>query len=72
MEAANKGAFAGRSPSVGLNIELPFEQSGNPYQDISLRLPPLFRAQDRCSCRFAAAYVVMPGGFGTLDELSEA
>ena len=71
MEAANKGAFAGRSPSVGLNIELPFEQSGNPYQDISLRFRHFF-ARKVAFVKYAAAYVVMPGGFGTLDELSEA
>ncbi len=71
MEAANKGAFAGRSPSVGLNIELPFEQHGNPYQDISLRFRHFF-ARKVAFVKYAAAYVVMPGGFGTLDELSEA
>jgi uncharacterized protein (TIGR00730 family) len=71
MEAANKGAYAGRSPSVGLNIELPFEQSGNPYQDISLRFRHFF-ARKVAFVKYAAAYVVMPGGFGTLDELSEA
>jgi hypothetical protein len=71
MEAANKGAFAGRSPSVGLNIELPFEQHGNPYQDIALRFRHFF-ARKVAFVKYAAAYVVMPGGFGTLDELSEA
>jgi uncharacterized protein (TIGR00730 family) len=71
MEAANKGAYAGRSPSVGLNIELPFEQHGNPYQDISLRFRHFF-ARKVAFVKYAAAYVVMPGGFGTLDELSEA
>jgi len=71
MEAANKGAFAGRSPSVGLNIELPFEQHGNPYQDVSLRFRHFF-ARKVAFVKYAAAYVVMPGGFGTLDELSEA
>lgn len=71
MEAANKGAYAGRSPSVGLNIELPFEQSGNAYQDISLRFRHFF-ARKVAFVKYAAAYVVMPGGFGTLDELSEA
>jgi uncharacterized protein (TIGR00730 family) len=71
MEAANKGAFAGRSPSVGLNIELPFEQHGNAYQDISLRFRHFF-ARKVAFVKYAAAYVVMPGGFGTLDELSEA
>lgn len=71
MEAANKGAYGGRSPSVGLNIELPFEQHGNPYQDISLRFRHFF-ARKVAFVKYAAAYVVMPGGFGTLDELTEA
>jgi uncharacterized protein (TIGR00730 family) len=71
MEAANRGAYEGPSPSVGLNIELPFEQYGNPYQDISLRFRHFF-ARKVAFVKYAAAYVVMPGGFGTLDELSEA
>jgi uncharacterized protein (TIGR00730 family) len=71
MEAANRGAFEGASPSVGLNIELPFEQHGNPYQDISLRFRHFF-ARKVAFVKYAAAYVVMPGGFGTIDELSEA
>jgi len=71
MEAANKGAFGGRSPSVGLNIELPHEQCENAYQNISLRFRHFF-ARKVSFVKYAAAYVVMPGGFGTLDELSEA
>ncbi|MDP2030602.1 MAG: TIGR00730 family Rossman fold protein [Thiobacillus sp.] len=71
MEAANKGAYFGKSPSVGLNIQLPHEQSGNPYQDISQTFQHFF-ARKVMFVKFAAAYVVMPGGYGTLDELSEA
>ena len=71
MEAANKGAFFGRSPSVGLNIELKHEQHGNEFQDISLRFKHFF-ARKVMFVKFACAYVVMPGGFGTLDELFEA
>ncbi len=71
MEAVNKGAFHGRSPAVGLNIELPREQFGNPYQDISLRFRHFFPRKVMFAT-FATAYVVLPGGFGTLDELSEA
>ncbi|MGB4468444.1 MAG: TIGR00730 family Rossman fold protein [Azovibrio sp.] len=71
MEAANKGAFHGRSPSVGLNIQLPHEQKNNPYQDISQTFRHFF-ARKYMFVRFASAYVVMPGGFGTLDELLEA
>jgi uncharacterized protein (TIGR00730 family) len=71
MEAANRGAFFGSSPAVGLNIELPREQFGNTYQDISLSFRHFF-ARKVTFVRFATAYVVMPGGFGTLDELTEA
>ena len=71
MEAANKGAFFGSSPAVGLNIQLPREQLGNPYQDISLTFRHFF-ARKVMFVKFATAYVVMPGGFGTLDELIEA
>ena len=71
MEAANRGAFAGRSPSVGLNIVLQHEQSGNPFQDVSQNFQHFF-ARKVMFVKFASAYVVMPGGFGTLDELMEA
>jgi uncharacterized protein (TIGR00730 family) len=71
MEAANKGAFSGKSPSVGLNIELPHEQSANAYQDISQTFRHFF-ARKYMFVKFASAYVVLPGGFGTLDELLEA
>jgi len=71
MEAANKGAFFGRSPSVGLNIQLPHEQTTNGYQDISQTFRHFF-ARKYMFVRFASAYVVLPGGFGTLDELLEA
>ncbi|MFK8067250.1 MAG: TIGR00730 family Rossman fold protein [Gammaproteobacteria bacterium] len=70
MEAGNKGAFAGPSPSVGLNIELPHEQSGNPYQDIGITFKHFF-SRKVMFVKYASAYVVLPGGFGTLDELAE-
>jgi uncharacterized protein (TIGR00730 family) len=71
MEAANKGAYLGPSPSVGLNIQLPHEQHRNVYQDISQTFRHFF-ARKYMFVRFATAYVVVPGGFGTLDELMEA
>ncbi len=71
MEAANKGAYYGKSLSIGLNIQLPHEQGTNPYQDISQTFRHFF-ARKVMFVKFASAYVVMPGGFGTLDELMEA
>ena len=70
MEAANKGAFAGKSPSIGLNIQLPHEQSFNPYQNISLSFRHFF-PRKVAFAKYASAYIVMPGGFGTLDEMFE-
>ncbi len=70
MEAANKGAQAGKSPSIGLNIQLPREQDANPYQDIALHFRHFF-SRKVMFVKYASAYVVLPGGFGTLDELAE-
>jgi len=71
MEAANRGAFLGRSPAVGLNIDLPHEQRSNQYQDITLHFRHFF-VRKVMFVKFATAYVCLPGGFGTLDELFEA
>ncbi len=70
MEAANKGGFEGESTSVGLNMQLPHEQHGNPYQDISLTFRHFF-ARKVAFAKYATAFVAMPGGWGTLDELME-
>lgn len=70
MQAANKGAHAGQGLSVGLNIHLPQEQHENPYQNIELHFQHFF-VRKVMFVKYACAYIVLPGGFGTLDELGE-
>ncbi|PCI38048.1 MAG: TIGR00730 family Rossman fold protein [Thiotrichales bacterium] len=70
MEAANKGAYAGKSLSIGLNLFIPKEQHNNKYQDIALNFRHFF-TRKIMFVKYAAAYIVMPGGFGSLDEMME-
>lgn len=70
MEAGSKGGHEGKSQSVGLNINLPHEQTSNSYQDISLDFRHFF-SRKVMFVKYASAYVVMPGGFGTMDEVME-
>jgi len=73
MEAGNKGAHLGKGTSVGLNIDLPFEQHFNPYIDHDKNLQfDYFFVRKVMFVKYSQGFIVMPGGFGTLDELFEA
>lgn len=73
MEAANKGAFDAKGKSVGLNIDLPFEQHSNPYIDPDKLINfDYFFVRKVMFVKYAQGFIVLPGGFGTLDELFEA
>ena len=71
MEAANKGASEAEASSVGMNIYLPFEQKPNPYANVSINYKYFF-IRKVMFVKYALAYVILPGGFGTMDELFEA
>lgn len=71
MEAANRGAFEAGGLSVGCGIQLPREPIPNPYQNIALRFRYFF-VRKLMFIKYAVAFVIMPGGFGTMDELFEA